>query len=74
MYIDNFVSIAVKRIKEKSDAMKEHLASGAARSFEDYRFIAGKITAHEEGIQILRDCFSQFFEKETIISHRNDDF
>ena len=72
MYIDNFLSIATKLLKDKADLAKDSVTSGSLSNFEDYRFATGKIFAYQDSIELLRECFAQLFERKTIISRRDE--
>jgi hypothetical protein len=73
VYIDSFLSVAVARINEKIEAAKDLVASGSIGSMEDYKALTGKINAHRDDIELLKELFAQFFETRTIYSRRDED-
>jgi len=72
MFGEYFLESCFKLIQERLNTVKESMVSGALNSMEDYRFSVGKLRAYQESIDILKECYSHFYESKTINSGRDD--
>jgi len=45
----------IKQIEALIQQLTDQLAQGAAKSFDDYRFIVGQVTAYRRTIHMIRE-------------------
>lgn len=56
-----FYSLVKKRIKARQELLDNTLKSGAIASMEEYKSITGKRRGLEEGLDVLKQAFQDFF-------------
>jgi hypothetical protein len=52
----------IKKIREESDAVSFHLASGRVKNFEEYQRLVGKIEGLSISIELLEEAEKRYIE------------
>ena len=52
----------IKKIREESDAVSVHLASGRVKNFEEYQRLVGKIEGLSISIELLEEAEKRYIE------------
>lgn len=62
--LEEFIDIVLREIRSTRSAIESDMGKGAPRTYEDFRFLVGKIRGLNDVEQFIRDTYSKLNQQE----------